>query len=86
MFEGDGRLVDIYEVATRDRFQIEPTFVPTEAKIALIDELDRTGLRKIEGSPKQTRPRLHRGGGAALRRAVVRDASSRRRFPPWWRQ
>jgi hydroxymethylglutaryl-CoA lyase len=37
-------------VATRDGFQIEPIFVPTEQKIALIDRLSRTGLSKIEVS------------------------------------
>lgn len=38
----------IQEVATRDGFQIEPNFVPTEDKIALIDRLSQTGLAKIE--------------------------------------
>lgn len=38
----------IQEVATRDGFQIEPEFVPTESKIALIDQLSRAGLAKIE--------------------------------------
>lgn len=38
----------IQDVATRDGFQIEPAFVPTEGKIALIDQLSETGLAKIE--------------------------------------
>jgi hydroxymethylglutaryl-CoA lyase len=38
----------IQEVATRDGFQIEAQFVPTEQKIALINDLSRTGLSKIE--------------------------------------
>jgi len=38
----------IQEVSTRDGFQIEADFVPTEAKIALIDRLSQTGLAKIE--------------------------------------
>jgi hydroxymethylglutaryl-CoA lyase len=38
----------INEVAVRDGFQIERDFVPTETKVALIDELSRTGLAKIE--------------------------------------
>ena len=38
----------IQDVATRDGFQIEPTFVPTEEKIALVDRLSETGLAKIE--------------------------------------
>lgn len=34
----------IQDVATRDGFQIEPNFIPTEDKIALIDQLSETGL------------------------------------------
>lgn len=56
MFEGRGRRVDVFEVVPRDGFQIEPTFIPTADKIALIDALSRTGLPKIEvtsfASPK----------------------------------
>jgi hydroxymethylglutaryl-CoA lyase len=40
--------VFIHEVVTRDGFQIEPQFVPTERKIELIDMLSDTGLAKIE--------------------------------------
>ena len=36
------------EVVTRDGFQIEPGFVPTDAKVALIDELSECGFAKIE--------------------------------------
>lgn len=42
--------VFINEVAVRDGFQIEPAFVPTEAKIALINQLSATGVAKIEVS------------------------------------
>lgn len=38
------------EVVTRDGFQIECEFIPTEAKIALIDELSECGYAKIEVS------------------------------------
>jgi len=38
----------IHEVVTRDGFQIEPQFVPTERKIELIDALSGAGLAKIE--------------------------------------
>jgi hydroxymethylglutaryl-CoA lyase len=38
----------INDVAVRDGFQIEPVFVPTAAKIELVNELSRTGLHKIE--------------------------------------
>ena len=40
----------IQEVATRDGFQIEAQFIPTEVKIALIDALSRSGLAKIEAT------------------------------------
>jgi hydroxymethylglutaryl-CoA lyase len=38
----------IQEVVTRDGFQAESTFVPTEQKIALLNRLSRTGYAKIE--------------------------------------
>jgi hydroxymethylglutaryl-CoA lyase len=40
--------VYLQEVAVRDGFQIEPAFVPTEQKIALVNALSQTGLAKIE--------------------------------------
>jgi hydroxymethylglutaryl-CoA lyase len=42
--------VFIHEVAPRDGLQIEERFVPTQRKIALIDQLGRTGLAKIEAT------------------------------------
>jgi hydroxymethylglutaryl-CoA lyase len=36
------------EVATRDGFQIEPAFIPTDVKVALVDELSLCGYAKIE--------------------------------------
>jgi hydroxymethylglutaryl-CoA lyase len=36
------------EVVTRDGFQMEPEFVPTDTKIALIDALSQCGYAKIE--------------------------------------
>ena len=38
----------VQEVGVRDGFQSEPLFVPTDVKVALIDELSATGLAKIE--------------------------------------
>ena len=38
----------IREVGPRDGFQNEPEVIPTEIKIALIDALARTGLRRVE--------------------------------------
>jgi len=38
------------EVVTRDGFQIEPDFVPTDDKVALIDELSLCGFAKIEAT------------------------------------
>ena len=39
------------EVVTRDGFQNEPAFVPTEAKVALIDELSATPGRHRRNAP-----------------------------------
>ena len=36
------------EVATRDGFQIEANFIPTDTKVALIDALSECGYAKIE--------------------------------------
>jgi hydroxymethylglutaryl-CoA lyase len=36
------------EVVTRDGFQIEPGFVPTDDKVALVDALSQCGFAKIE--------------------------------------
>lgn len=43
-----GRQVQVNDVVMRDGLQIEPVFVPTETKIALINRLARTGLRQLE--------------------------------------
>ncbi|PWU24118.1 MAG: hydroxymethylglutaryl-CoA lyase [Candidatus Rokuibacteriota bacterium] len=40
--------VTICEVGTRDGFQIEPEFIPTEQKIEVVDRLCATGMPRIE--------------------------------------
>jgi hydroxymethylglutaryl-CoA lyase len=40
--------VSIREVGPRDGFQNEPEVIPTATKIALVDQLARTGLRRLE--------------------------------------
>ncbi len=40
--------VTICEVGTRDGFQIEPDFIPTERKVEVVDRLSATGMPKIE--------------------------------------
>jgi hydroxymethylglutaryl-CoA lyase len=40
--------VRIREVGPRDGFQNEPEVIPTDVKVALIDALARTGLRRLE--------------------------------------
>ena len=40
--------VTLIEVGPRDGLQNEPTFVPSEQKIALINQLSETGLKQIE--------------------------------------
>ncbi|MDS0859663.1 hydroxymethylglutaryl-CoA lyase [Burkholderia pseudomultivorans] len=48
VWNGERRRIYMHEVGTRDGFQSERTFVETHKKIALIDELSRTGVAKIE--------------------------------------
>ncbi|MBC7779083.1 MAG: hydroxymethylglutaryl-CoA lyase [Proteobacteria bacterium] len=45
-----GGRVYLQEVAMRDGLQAEAAFVPTDAKVAFIDRLSRTGLAKIEAT------------------------------------
>src|SRR2546421_10588107 len=40
--------VSICEVGTRDGFQIEPDFIPTELKIEVVDRLSDAGVPRIE--------------------------------------
>jgi hydroxymethylglutaryl-CoA lyase len=48
MITSGGKRIYIQEVAARDGFQIEPRFIPTDDKVALINGLSRVGLAKIE--------------------------------------
>lgn len=45
---GDDRVVSVREVGPRDGFQNEPETIATADKIELINELGRTGLKRIE--------------------------------------
>src|SRR5437773_12489868 len=40
--------VTMCEVGTRDGFQIEPDFIPTDLKIEVVDRLSATGMPRIE--------------------------------------
>jgi hydroxymethylglutaryl-CoA lyase len=40
--------VTICEVGTRDGFQIEPDFIPTEQKIEVVDRLSEAGVPRVE--------------------------------------
>ncbi len=42
--------VRLREVGPRDGFQNEPEVIPTERKVALIDHLARTGLKRLEAT------------------------------------
>lgn len=42
--------ITLTEVCMRDGLQMEPVFVPTEDKVALIDALSHTGLPRIEAT------------------------------------
>ncbi len=42
------RRITICEVGTRDGFQIEPGWIPTDQKVEVVDRLSATGMPKIE--------------------------------------
>jgi len=46
----DRKQIFVQEVAPRDGFQNEPVFIPTDAKIALINALSDTGVATIEAT------------------------------------
>ena len=48
MIEGNGIRILVNEVATRDGFQMEDHFIPTDDKVALVDRLSALGYAKIE--------------------------------------
>ncbi|OCT31649.1 hydroxymethylglutaryl-CoA lyase [Pseudomonas putida] len=56
MIDNNADLLVVQEVAPRDGLQIEPTWVPTEDKVRLIDGLSKLGFSRIEAgsfvSPK----------------------------------
>ena len=41
-------MVKVREVGPRDGFQNEPEVIPTDAKVRLVEQLARTGLRRLE--------------------------------------
>jgi hydroxymethylglutaryl-CoA lyase len=43
-----GAMIDIREVGPRDGFQNEPEIVATDDKVRLVEQLARTGLRRLE--------------------------------------
>jgi hydroxymethylglutaryl-CoA lyase len=43
-----GKFITICEVGTRDGFQIEPEFIPTEVKIEVVNRLSEAGLPRVE--------------------------------------
>ena len=47
---GEDRFVLVTEVGTRDGFQSEPSFIPTEAKADLINRLIAAGVRSFEAT------------------------------------
>lgn len=48
VWQGGARRIHMQEVGMRDGLQMEPVFVPTQDKIALVNALSATGLAKIE--------------------------------------
>ncbi|MCI3208016.1 MULTISPECIES: hydroxymethylglutaryl-CoA lyase [Pandoraea] len=48
VWHGGGRRIRMNEVGTRDGFQAETVFVPTQEKIAMVNALSHSGVAKIE--------------------------------------
>ena len=48
VWNGARKRIYMQEVGTRDGLQVEPVFVPTEEKIALVNALSQSGMAKIE--------------------------------------
>ena len=70
--------VDIREVGPRDGFQNEPEVIPTAEKVRLIEELARTGVRRLEVTSfvkAEVIPQLA-DAAEVLRRADIPDAVS----------
>lgn len=67
--------VSIREVVTRDGLQMEPRFVPTGTKIALIDRLSRLGLAGIEVTSFSSPSRIPMLADAAEVLAGIQRAS-----------
>ena len=80
--------VTICEVGTRDGFQIEPEFIPTEQKIEVVNRLAEAGMPRIEVtsfvSPKAI-PQLR--DAAEVMAAIARrpgTVAGRRAGNPLW--
>jgi hydroxymethylglutaryl-CoA lyase len=69
------RAVRIREVGPRDGFQNEPEVIATDAKVRLVEQLARTGLRRLEVTSfvrADVIPQLA-DGAEVLRRAAIPD-------------
>lgn len=83
--------INICEVGTRDGFQIEPEFIPTDLKIEVVNLLTETGVPKIEVTsfvhPKaipqlrdaeEVMGKIHRRPGTVYAALVPNDRGARR--------
>ncbi|MEE9150029.1 MAG: hydroxymethylglutaryl-CoA lyase [Candidatus Tectomicrobia bacterium] len=83
--------INICEVGTRDGFQIEPEFIPTDLKIEVVNLLTETGVPKIEVTsfvhPKaipqlrdaeEVMGQIHRRPGTVYAALVPNDRGARR--------
>jgi hydroxymethylglutaryl-CoA lyase len=71
-------MVNIREVGPRDGFQNEPEVIPTADKVRLVEQLARTGLRRLEATSfvrADVIPQLA-DGAEVLRRADIPDEVS----------
>src|SRR6266536_3117279 len=67
-----GQRIFIHDVVARDGFQIEPSWIPTERKIEIIDLLSQTGVTKIEATSFVSRKAVPNLRDAAEVMAAIR--------------
>lgn len=88
MADGLPTSVAIREVGPRDGFQNEPETIATDDKVRLIEELARTGLRRLEVTSfvrPDVIPQLADRPGYRPPRPRERPRRSEDRQHRWWR-
>ena len=75
------RRATICEVGTRDGFQIEPDFIPTELKIQVVNRLSATGMPRDLDGLIETSKRVPEIVGRVLPGQIAKAGKWTRRYP-----